>query len=102
MTSEVFVTRTAAFLPFEPVNNDDMEAVLGMVGGKLYFRGPVQGLSKKDVKVGTLDAADIAYLSEGMDEFLREIERLEGVAGSLGLHRQGGAAEGAAAGGIDG
>ena len=34
MTSEVFITRTAAFLPFDPVSNDDMESVLGMVGGK--------------------------------------------------------------------
>ena len=32
MTSEVFITRTAAFLPFDPVSNDDMESVLGMVG----------------------------------------------------------------------
>ncbi|MBS1209270.1 MAG: hypothetical protein H6R19_1668 [Proteobacteria bacterium] len=34
MTSEVFITRTAAFLPFDPVGNDEMESVLGMVGGK--------------------------------------------------------------------
>lgn len=34
MTADVFITRTAAFLPFEPVDNDDMETVLGMVGGR--------------------------------------------------------------------
>lgn len=34
MSSEVFLTGTAAFLPLEPVANDDMEAVLGMVGGR--------------------------------------------------------------------
>jgi 3-oxoacyl-[acyl-carrier-protein] synthase-3 len=34
MSSEVFVTRTSSFLPLEPVGNDEMEAVLGMVGGK--------------------------------------------------------------------
>ena len=34
MSNEVFVTRTAAYLPLEPVGNDDMEAVLGMVGGR--------------------------------------------------------------------
>lgn len=32
--TEVFITRTAAFLPFEPVSNDDMESVLGLAGGK--------------------------------------------------------------------
>ena len=34
MTFEVFLTRTAAFLPLEPVGNDEMENVLGMVGGR--------------------------------------------------------------------
>jgi 3-oxoacyl-[acyl-carrier-protein] synthase-3 len=34
MSNEVFLTRTAAFLPLEPVGNDEMEAVLGMVGGR--------------------------------------------------------------------
>jgi 3-oxoacyl-[acyl-carrier-protein] synthase-3 len=34
MTSEVFITRTASFLPHDPVSNDEIEDVLGMVGGK--------------------------------------------------------------------
>lgn len=34
MSNEVFLTRTAAYMPLEPVGNDEMEAVLGMVGGK--------------------------------------------------------------------
>ncbi|HET7792212.1 MAG TPA: beta-ketoacyl-ACP synthase III [Rhizobacter sp.] len=34
MRTEVFLTRTGAFLPFEPVGNDDIEKVLGQVGGK--------------------------------------------------------------------
>lgn len=34
MTSEVFLTRTGAFLPFAPVGNDEIEDVLGLVGGK--------------------------------------------------------------------
>lgn len=63
-----------------------------MILGKLY------GLDK----VAYIRFASVYRKFETMDEFLREIERLEGVAGSLGLHRQGGAAEGAAAGGIDG
>ena len=35
MTAEVFVTRTGSFLPLEPVENDEIEQVLGMVGGRL-------------------------------------------------------------------
>ncbi len=34
MRTEVFLTRTGAFLPFAPVSNDDIESVLGQVGGK--------------------------------------------------------------------
>ena len=34
MGNEVFVTRTSSFLPLEPVGNEEMEAVLGMVGGR--------------------------------------------------------------------
>ncbi len=34
MSCDVFLTRTASFLPLEPVGNDEMESVLGMVGGK--------------------------------------------------------------------
>ncbi len=34
MRTEVFLTRTGAFLPFEPVGNDQIEDVLGLVGGK--------------------------------------------------------------------
>lgn len=32
--NEVFLTRTGAFLPFEPVGNEEIEEVLGRVGGK--------------------------------------------------------------------
>ena len=34
MKAEVFVTRTGAFLPFAPVCNEEIESILGMVGGK--------------------------------------------------------------------
>lgn len=34
MANDVFLTRTAAFLPLAPVGNDEMESVLGMVGGR--------------------------------------------------------------------
>jgi 3-oxoacyl-[acyl-carrier-protein] synthase III len=34
MSIDVYVTATGSFLPLEPVGDDDMEKVLGMVGGK--------------------------------------------------------------------
>ena len=34
MGVDVFLTRTASFLPLEPVGNDEIEQVLGMVGGR--------------------------------------------------------------------
>lgn len=34
MLSKVYINKTASFLPFDPVGNDEIEAVLGMVGGK--------------------------------------------------------------------
>jgi 3-oxoacyl-[acyl-carrier-protein] synthase-3 len=34
MSNEVYVTATGSFLPLEPVGNDEVEKVLGMVGGK--------------------------------------------------------------------
>jgi len=34
MRTDVFLTRTAAFLPFSPVSNDEVEEVLGRVGGQ--------------------------------------------------------------------
>lgn len=34
MGVDVFLTRTASFLPLDPVGNDEMEDVLGMVGGR--------------------------------------------------------------------
>ena len=34
MSIEVFVTATGSYLPLEPVGNDEIEQVLGMVGGK--------------------------------------------------------------------
>jgi 3-oxoacyl-[acyl-carrier-protein] synthase-3 len=34
MAVDVFLTRTAAYLPLDPVGNDEIEQVLGMVGGR--------------------------------------------------------------------
>ncbi|MGM0415345.1 MAG: FAD-dependent oxidoreductase [Thermodesulfobacteriota bacterium] len=51
-------------------------ACMGMVGGTVYVRGPVEGLSP-DVWLLDLDHSDEEFLMQGMPEFLRRIEREE-------------------------
>ena len=48
----------------------------GMVGGTLYVRGPVVGLSD-DVWLLDLDEADHKFLANGLPEFLERIQRTE-------------------------
>ncbi|MBP2655915.1 MAG: Glutamate synthase [Firmicutes bacterium] len=60
---------------FESVLGD--RSCMGMVGGKLYFRGKASGISKKDVKVLALEQADIEYLENKMDDFLVSINQPE-------------------------
>ncbi|MBP2642360.1 MAG: Glutamate synthase [Firmicutes bacterium] len=60
---------------FESVLGD--RACVGMVGGKLYFRGRARGISPKDVKVMPLEQEDIEYLTRNMDDFIDSINRPE-------------------------
>lgn len=48
----------------------------GMVGGVVYVRGPVEGLTS-DVDVSPLNKEDEEFLQEGLKRFLGEIERPE-------------------------
>ena len=61
--------------PHESVMGD--RSCVGMVGGALYFRGYLEGVSRKDVKILSLGPADMAYLEQGMDQFLASIGRPE-------------------------
>jgi NADPH-dependent glutamate synthase beta subunit-like oxidoreductase/ferredoxin len=62
------------------VGCEELDSILGdrgcagMVGGTIYVRGKVEGLSD-DVWLLELDAADRAFLSEGLPVFLGKIER---------------------------
>ena len=58
---------------FESVLGD--RSCVGMVGGRVYVRGLVQGVSSKDVKISPLHDADIEYLAGHMDDFLASIGR---------------------------
>ncbi|MCX7779403.1 MAG: FAD-dependent oxidoreductase [Negativicutes bacterium] len=60
---------------FDSVLGD--RSCVGMVGGKLYVRGPIQGISAKDVKIMPLCDSDIAWLAANMPQFLNEIGRAD-------------------------
>lgn len=49
-------------------------ACVGMVGGVVYVRGPIDTY-RADIKYADLDDDDIAFLDGGMDEFLQHIDR---------------------------
>lgn len=49
-------------------------ACMGMVGGVVYFRGPVQELSE-DAEIAELNQDDIDWLGQGLEEFLKSIDQ---------------------------
>lgn len=49
---------------------------VGMVGGTIYFRGPIQGYSEKDVKLLDLTPQDWEWLKTNMKPFLEAIDRM--------------------------
>lgn len=48
---------------------------VGMVGGVIYFRGPIQEYSQNDVRLLELDEKDWNWLIENMKPYLEAIER---------------------------
>ncbi len=50
---------------------------VGMVGGAIYFRGPIQGYSEKDVKLVDLTEQDWQWLKTNMKPFLEAVERAD-------------------------
>jgi NADPH-dependent glutamate synthase beta subunit-like oxidoreductase/glutamate synthase domain-containing protein 3/Pyruvate/2-oxoacid:ferredoxin oxidoreductase delta subunit len=54
---------------------------VGMVGGKIFFRGPHQGYSEKDARLTVPDDEEWQWLTVHMEEFLEAIGRAELLAG---------------------
>ena len=50
---------------------------VGMVGGRIYFRGPHKGYSRTDAKLSPLSDADWQWLLENLKVFLQNIKRQE-------------------------
>ncbi len=49
---------------------------VGMVGGTIYFRGPIQGYSERDVKLLDLTPQDWEWLTHSMKPYLEAIDRV--------------------------
>jgi len=48
---------------------------VGMVGGKIFFRGPHQGFSEQDARLTVPDDEEWLWLTGGLRDFLRRIEQ---------------------------
>jgi NADPH-dependent glutamate synthase beta subunit-like oxidoreductase/glutamate synthase domain-containing protein 3/NAD-dependent dihydropyrimidine dehydrogenase PreA subunit len=62
----------------EPRNPDNIlgyRPCVGMVGGTIYFRGPIQGFSAGDVKQVELSDADWEWLTTNIKPYLKAIDR---------------------------
>jgi len=63
--------------PRNPENILGYRPCVGMVGGVVYFRGPIKGYSENDVRLLDLTEQDWQWLTSNMKPFLEAIERTE-------------------------
>ena len=61
--------------PRNPDNILGYRPCVGMVGGVIYFRGPIMGFSASDVRKADLTDEDWRWLKENLKPFLKAIER---------------------------
>ncbi|MEW5744876.1 MAG: FAD-dependent oxidoreductase [Nitrospirota bacterium] len=63
--------------PRNPENVLGYRPCVGMVGGTIYFRGPIQGYSDRDVQLLELTPQDWEWLTENMRPYLEAIDRTD-------------------------
>ncbi len=63
--------------PRNPKNVLGYRPCVGMVGGVVYFRGPLEGYSESDVKLLDLTDQDWQWLTDNMKPYLNAIQRTE-------------------------
>ncbi len=63
--------------PQDPSNVLGYRPLVGMVGGKVLFRGPHKGFSRTDAAMIPIDDATWAWLTRGLEDFLTRIDRSE-------------------------
>ena len=61
--------------PRNPENILGYRPCVGMVGGTIYFRGPIKGYSAKDVRLADLTSKDWEWLTENIKPYLKAIDR---------------------------
>lgn len=64
----------------EPQNRENVlgyRPLVGMVGGKVFFRGPHAGFSQADAKLVPIDDDDWRWLTGGLRTFLKNIQQHE-------------------------
>ena len=63
--------------PQNPENVLGYRPMVGMVGGRVLFRGPHQGFSHADAKMLPIDDGTWQWLTDGLKGFLTAIDRME-------------------------
>jgi NADPH-dependent glutamate synthase beta subunit-like oxidoreductase/glutamate synthase domain-containing protein 3/NAD-dependent dihydropyrimidine dehydrogenase PreA subunit len=63
--------------PQNPQNVLGYRPFVGMVGGKVFFRGPHRGYSQPDAKLIPIKDEDWNWLTENLSAFLKQIDRSE-------------------------
>lgn len=63
--------------PQDPENVIGYRPCVGMVGGKIFFRGPHKGYSHPDVKLSPIDDPEWEWLKENLKLFLKKIAKEE-------------------------
>ena len=64
-------------MPQNPENVLGYRPAVGMVGGRIFFRGPHKGFSQSDAKMAPIDDGDWNWLTDGLKAYLKAIDRME-------------------------
>jgi len=78
--AEFMAGGTAVVCGVSPQNPDNIlgyRPCVGMVGGKIFFRGPHQGYSQVDAKLIPISDNDWEWLVKGLDNYLTQIHRTD-------------------------
>ncbi len=78
--AEFMAGGTAVICGYDAAHGDNVlgyRPCVGMVGGKILFRGPIGAFSERDAALRALDDTEWAWLTEGLKDFLGRLGRTE-------------------------
>ncbi|TYT75233.1 FAD-dependent oxidoreductase [Desulfobotulus mexicanus] len=70
----------AVICGWQPQNPDNVlghRPMVGMVGGQVFFRGPMDGFSQADARMVPIEEEDWIWLKKGLSDFLLKIQKPE-------------------------